>query len=105
MNTLSNEVSIFSIIQGGLVLGCTLTWSEVIRSGANYIYPENKEKALEMQLLYAIILTIIVVLIFNFLQKTKDNLAEMDKQIQRKELELQKIKNSAKLFEYFKNLH
>lgn len=94
----TSDVSVISIIQGGLVLGCTLVWSEVIKSGAGYMFAGNQEKVIEIQILYAIILTIIVVLIFKFLSKTKSELAKIQTQINSENIEMKKIKSLSTSF-------
>lgn len=72
-----SDLSLFSLIQSGLVLSTTLVWADVVKNSVKYIYPNNDGKVLQAQFIYAIILTIIVILIFYFLQNTKKQLAKL----------------------------
>lgn len=72
-----SDLSLFSLIQSGLVLATTLVWADVVRNSVKYIYPNNDGKVLQAQFIYAIILTIIVILIFYFLQNTKKQLVKL----------------------------
>ena len=78
---MSTDISLISLIQTGLVLGTTLAWSDVARTGANYIYPNNGVKVFDVQLIYAIILTVIVILIFYFLQHTRKEYTKLKNNI------------------------
>jgi|GEM_PF-4954499 len=92
------DTSLLSLIQAGLVWSTTLAWSDVVRTGTSYIYPNDKEKALEAELGYAVILTIIVILIFYFLQKTASELKSLEGSIVQKINDMQSIQKQSKLF-------
>lgn len=65
----SNNNSVIAIVQSGLVLGCTLAWSDTISSIAKKIYPQDTSKAVEAKIIYSICLTLIVIVVFYILQK------------------------------------
>lgn len=90
--------TVFSIIQAGLVLGTTLAWSEVIKTGTKQIYPLDDSKVFQANVIYAIVITVILIIGFYILQKTEENVnnvkSKLEKQMQDlikkdKELEIQ----------------
>lgn len=94
------EISVFGLIQAGLVWSTTLAWSDVVKSGAEYVYPNNKEKLFQMQILYAVMLTIIIILIIYFLQKTKSRIENVTKILNQK---INEFNNLVKLQSYSKS--
>ena len=67
-----NKVSIESIVSAGLVFGGTLAWADVIKTGTNYIFPSDKMAMFEAKLIYAIVITLIIILIIYLLSKAQD---------------------------------
>ncbi len=78
---MSEEVSLLSLIQAGLVLGATLSWSNVIQASAEYVWPHNDKAQFRAQLAYSIILTLIVLLIFYFIEISKSRLMKIKDEI------------------------
>lgn len=91
------DPSTISLVQGGLVLACSLVWSDTIKIAVSYIYPNNAEKVLQAQIVYAVVLTIIVILIIYSLKKTQSQIAKLENVITNQLEQIQKnkyIKNS-----------
>lgn len=93
-----SDVSLISLIQTGLIWATTISWAEVVRSGTNYIYPNDEKKVLEAQIIYAIILTFIVIVIFYFLQTTKNKIIELKETIDKRLVEMQKNQSQTSQF-------
>lgn len=66
------EVSTLSLIQGGLVLSCSLIWAGVVKSGVQYIYPNDQGGEFRSQLMFAIVLTVVVIIILHSIQQTNE---------------------------------
>jgi undecaprenyl pyrophosphate phosphatase UppP len=82
INSTNREASALSIIQAGLVLAATLAWSDTIKSATEYVYPSDKEKKVEFKILYSIILTGIVLIIFYFINNFKDKIDELQTELE-----------------------
>lgn len=87
-----NDTSLIYLIQSGFTFAVVMAWSDAVKAGASYVYPNNTEKAFEAQVVYAIIITIIVIAIFYFLQTTKNEIAKLKESINLNLIEMQKIK-------------
>jgi hypothetical protein len=90
------DLSLLSLIQAGLVWSATMAYADVVRTATSYVYPNDKEKALEAQIIYATILTVIVILIFYFIQKTKSDFAKLEKILEDKFDAMQKMQKMQK---------
>ena len=84
MNTTKTSPNTISIIQAGLVLGTTLAWSEVVKVGAKQIYPMDDNKVFRAQLLYAIIITFILVIGFYILNKAEKHVNNIKDKLEKK---------------------
>lgn len=63
------HMTFINMIEAGFVLGCTMAWSDVVSTGTKYIYP-NSKSVLEAKLVYALILTFVIIFLFYFIDKT-----------------------------------
>lgn len=62
------------ILQGAMTLMVALSWNQATRSGINYVYPMPTDQV-RADILYAIIVTItiiLIIIIYNHLYKTSD---------------------------------
>jgi phosphate/sulfate permease len=82
--TNKSNPSVISVIQAGLVLGATLAWSEVVKTGTKQLYPADENKLFQAQLIYAIIITILLVIGFQILRKAEKNLNHIKNKIDEK---------------------
>jgi hypothetical protein len=69
------NTNVISIIEAGIVLACSLAWSNTIQLAVKEIYPkkDDGEAVLISQLIYSIILTTVVLLILYQLQTIKNH--------------------------------
>ena len=72
MSTTSiNNINLVSIMEGGFLLACSLSWAETIKLGVKELIPDDQETLFITQLIYSIILTIIVIMLTYQLQLFK----------------------------------
>ena len=82
----SSNISALGLIEAGLTLSCALVWSDTIKKAVETIYPTDKNKELQVQIIYAIILTIIVILLFYILNTTKTEIKKVAQNIDTKNI-------------------
>lgn len=95
---MSINTSSISLIQGGLILACSLAWSDAIKAGSDYIFPGNKEKVLQAKIIYAIIITIVVLILFYLLQESRNQIIKIKEDLDRKIKEINEIQNHSTAF-------
>ena len=95
------ELNVFSVIQAGLVLGTTLAWADVIKTGTKYFYPYNEDKVFQAQIVYAMIITIFLIIGFYLLKKAADHTDIIKTKLDKK---FSSIKNNSKQIELKKLL-
>ena len=76
---MSTDLSLLSLIQAGFIWGCTYAWSNVVLAAVNHIYPHDDSKLFEAKLIYAIILTTIVIVLCYVIKKISDELSSTAK--------------------------
>lgn len=102
-----NETSLLGLIQAGLVWSATTAWSDSINSGVDIIYPNNQKALFKAKITYALVLTLVVVIIFYYLnviaknintaeQKVSMQLTDIRNQIITRELQKSSDKSKAK---------
>jgi len=74
---MSDSNTLYSIIQAGLVLGATMSWSNVLQNAVNYVWPNNNTARIEAQILYSLILTMIIIFLFYFIQLGKKEISNI----------------------------
>lgn len=100
-----SDTSTVGLIQSGLVLACSLVWADTVKATVNYIYPNNGEKLLQAQIIYAVVLTIIVVIIIYSLNKTQTQVAKVENDILEKLKTIQVNKKNQKIKSSAGNLY
>ena len=70
-------VSATSILQAGLVWAGTMAWADAITTGVKQYYPHDEKKLLQAKIIYAIILTVIILSLFHLMTQTTNKLNEI----------------------------
>lgn len=94
----TDKISFMSLFISGASLGAVLSWAEVFKTSSSYFFPneqkgDNIKGKLEFQLIFAIFITIVILLLFEFIQKSKSKYDELKKEIAEKNEIIKLIKN------------
>jgi len=55
------------VIQAGLVFSASMAWADVVNTSVKKIYPDDSDKAIRAKVIYAAIVTILVIIIFSII--------------------------------------
>ena len=58
-----------TIIESGLLLACSLAWSDTVRLMIKEFYPDKTEAVLVSQIIYTIVLTLTVIILVRQLKQ------------------------------------
>lgn len=71
------DISLISLLQTGFVWSATTAWADVASTATAMIYPDDRSKMIKAKVVYASLITAIVILIFYLLNKTIDKVYAM----------------------------
>jgi hypothetical protein len=74
------DISLISLLQTGFVWSATTAWADVASTATAMIYPDDRSKMLKAKMVYAALITAIVVLVFYLLNKTIDKVYTMSEE-------------------------
>ena len=70
---MTTDTNIVSMIEAGIVLACSLAWSNMIQLAVKEIYPHSDNAILISQAIYTVLLTTIAMIIIYQLQNVRSH--------------------------------
>jgi hypothetical protein len=63
----NNQISFFNAIAAGMVLAASIAWSNAMQAVVIYYYPDGSKSQVTSKIVFAIILTLIIVILSRYL--------------------------------------
>jgi hypothetical protein len=75
------QIHVSTLVAGALTFTAALAWNEAAKTGIQSLYPQPTEGSFRATALYAIVVTILVVIVFTILQIATKTSAELRKEL------------------------